>query len=107
MPRRKTPTEKAESLLRAFALGYPEAVEEFPWGERAIKVRKKVFVFMSAGEHGFSMSTKLPSSGSVALELPFAEPTHYGLGRSGWVTAKLAPQSKPPLDILRAWIDES
>ena len=36
------------------------------------------------------MSTKLPSSDSVALELPFAEPAHYGLGRSGWVTAKLA-----------------
>ena len=37
---------KIEALLRKHALSYPEAYEEFPWGERAIKVKGKVFVFM-------------------------------------------------------------
>ena len=30
-------------LLRAYAKAYPEAHEDFPWGESAIKVRGKVF----------------------------------------------------------------
>src|SRR5690242_9119860 len=36
----------ARADLRAFALGLPEAYEEFPWGECVVKVNKKVFVFL-------------------------------------------------------------
>jgi predicted DNA-binding protein (MmcQ/YjbR family) len=97
----------AEAALRAFALSYPEATEDFPWGHRAIKVRRKAFVFMSNDEPDLSLSVKLPASAEGALQLPFAEPTHYGLGRSGWVTATFGPRAKPPLDVLRSWIDES
>ena len=32
--------------LRACALSFPGAHEEFPWGERVAKVGKKVFVFL-------------------------------------------------------------
>ena len=32
----------AEADLLAFALTYPEAYEDHPWGERVVKVRKKV-----------------------------------------------------------------
>ena len=53
---------KAEERLRAFALDYPEAIEDFPWGERAIKVRKKVFAFMLADGSGLYLTTKLPES---------------------------------------------
>jgi predicted DNA-binding protein (MmcQ/YjbR family) len=97
----------AEAALRAFALSYPEATEDFPWGHRAIKVRRKAFVFMSNDEPELSLSVKLPGSAEGALQLPFAEPTHYGLGRSGWVTATFGPNAKPPLEVLRSWIDES
>jgi predicted DNA-binding protein (MmcQ/YjbR family) len=93
--------------LRDFALDYPEATEDFPWGHRAIKVRGKAFVFMSKDEPSLSLSVKLPASAEGALQFPFAEPTHYGLGRSGWVTATFAPRQKPPVDVLRSWIDES
>ena len=34
--------------LRNAAMTYPEAHEDFPWGEVAIKVSKKVFLFMHA-----------------------------------------------------------
>src|SRR5205823_11072805 len=78
---------KAEEKLRQFALAYPEAVEEFPWGERAVKVRKKVFLFMTANDTGLHLSTKLPESAPFALSHPFALPTGYGLGKSGWVSA--------------------
>jgi predicted DNA-binding protein (MmcQ/YjbR family) len=97
----------AETRLRGVALAYPESREDFPWGHRAIKVRGKAFVFMSNGEPGLSLSVKLPWSAEGALQLPFCEPTHYGLGRSGWVTATFGPRDAPPLDVLRSWIDES
>ncbi|AKU93199.1 MmcQ/YjbR family DNA-binding protein [Vulgatibacter incomptus] len=100
-------TNPHENALREIALSYPEAYEEFPWGERAIKVRKKVFVFLGSGSESFGISVKLPVSAEAALSLPFAEPTHYGLGKSGWVTARFPAGETPPLPILRAWIEES
>ena len=82
-------------------------MKTFPWGERVIKVRKKVFVFMGLGDGGLSLSVKLPESQNIALMLPFAEPTGYGLGKSGWVTARFDPREKPPEDMLCEWVEES
>jgi predicted DNA-binding protein (MmcQ/YjbR family) len=93
--------------LRDFAMRYPEAHEDFPWGERVIKVRNKVFLFLGGKDQDLSLSVKLPSSGLIALGLPFASPTGYGLAKSGWVTARFGPKQKPPIEVLRAWIDES
>jgi predicted DNA-binding protein (MmcQ/YjbR family) len=98
----------AEESLRAFALGFPETREEFPWGDRVVKVRGKVFVFLGrTDDAGFGLSVKLPSSGMVALGFPFASPTGYGLGKSGWVTARFARGEALPLPMLREWITES
>jgi predicted DNA-binding protein (MmcQ/YjbR family) len=95
-------------MLRDFALGFPGAREEFPWGERVVKVGKKVFVFLGMDEGDeIGLSVKLPASGPMALLLPFATPTGYGLGKSGWVSARFGPSDDPPLGMLRAWIDES
>ena len=98
----------AKAALRAFALGYPGAREEFPWGERVVKVGKKVFVFLGMPDGDeMGLSVKLPESGPMALLLPFATPTGYGLGKSGWVSARFGPSDDPPLGMLREWIDES
>ena len=93
--------------LRALALTYPEAHEDLPWGESAIKVRGKTFVFMRDDPSEFSVTTKLPQSREFALEYPFTAPTGYGMGKSGWVTSRFAPKDKPPIDVLEAWIAES
>jgi len=99
---------RAEQLVREIALAYPEAYEETPWGHPAIKVRGKAFLFMGTSEDGrFGVSVKLPHSHGAALILPFAEPTGYGLGKSGWVSASFAEGDDPPLPMLRAWIEES
>ena len=95
------------TALRKFALSYPEATEHMPWGHHAIKVKGKSFLFLAADAETFSLSAKLPSSGGVALKLPFASPTEYGLGRSGWVTARFPRGARVPLDVLRLWVDES
>jgi predicted DNA-binding protein (MmcQ/YjbR family) len=97
----------AETALRAHAMAKPEATEHFPWGERAIKVKGKVFLFMYADATQLSLSTKLPQSVGVALLLPFAKPTGYGLGKAGWVSARFEPADAPPVDMLCDWIDES
>jgi predicted DNA-binding protein (MmcQ/YjbR family) len=98
---------RAETTLAAHAQAFPEVTEHRPWGHRAFKVNKKVFLFLGGDPNGLSLSVKLPKSRGVALEEPFAEPTHYGLGRSGWVTASFASGDSVPLPLLQAWIDES
>jgi predicted DNA-binding protein (MmcQ/YjbR family) len=96
-----------EGKLRTRALSYPEATEDFPWGERAIKVRGKAFLFLRAEGNTVSFSVKLPLSGAEALELPNVEPTGYGLGKHGWVMATADAKRNVPLDTYLAWIDES
>jgi predicted DNA-binding protein (MmcQ/YjbR family) len=101
------PKNRDARALLSYALTFPEAREDFPWGERVVKVRDKVFVFLGRGDEEVGLTVKLPSSGLVALSLPFASPTGYGLGKSGWVTARFSARAKPPLEMLRKWIEES
>ena len=102
-----TALKKAFEHVRQFALSYPETREDHPWGESAIKVKGKTFVFMGLSDGRFGLSVKLPRSREFALDYPFTEPTHYGLGKSGWVSASFTGKDSPPLDVLRFWADES
>ena len=99
--------KKAFEHVRKFALSYPETREDHPWGESAIKVKGKTFVFMGLSEGKLGLSVKLPRSREFALDYPFTQPTRYGLGNSGWVSASFEGKDNPPLDVLRAWVDES
>lgn len=96
--------------LRTHALSLPDTVEEFPWDHSVVKVAKKVIIFLGrddvVGER-VQFSVKLPESSSVALSLPGATPTGYGLGKAGWVSFDFAPRDAPPLPVMTAWIDES
>jgi len=60
--------------LRQFALSYPETGESHPWGEIAIKVKDKTFLFMRADDAHLSFSVKLPHSRELALDRDFVEP---------------------------------
>jgi predicted DNA-binding protein (MmcQ/YjbR family) len=108
MPKKKT-LDAIELELRDYAMTFPESTEDHPWGHRAIKVKGKSFLFLGGEKDTkeLSLSVKLPGSRDVALDLPFAEPTGYGLGKSGWVTARFATAADVPLDLLRGWIAES
>lgn len=96
-----------ELALRDFALTYPGAHEDFPWGHRALKVKGKAFMFMGAEDGSLGLSVKLPHSNAAALMMPFATPTGYGLGKSGWVSASFPKGQQPPMEMLRQWVDES
>ena len=104
---KRNPLTRAEAELRKYALAYPQTTEEHPWGHRAIKVKGKTFVFLTLFDDLLRVTVKLPQSGRVALLSPFAEPTGYGLGKSGWVTAKFSATDDIPVDLLQQWIDES
>ena len=98
---------KLEAAMRDRALGYPQSEEAFPWGERAVKVKGKAFLFMRLGDAELSFSVKLPRTGIQALAMPFAKPTEYGLGKHGWVTVRLAKTNKALAEQCMLWIDES
>ena len=105
-PKHLAVAQAARERLLAHALSFPEAYEDHPWGEVVAKVRKKVFVFFGVSET-FGLSVKLPVSKFEALLLPFTEPTGYGLGKSGWITARFDPGVDPPIALLSRWIEES
>jgi predicted DNA-binding protein (MmcQ/YjbR family) len=106
MPR-TNPLRRAESTLRRLALAYPETKEEFPWGHRALKVNGKIFLTLCMEKSVLNLSVKLPVSARMALAFPFASPTGYGLGKSGWVTATFGATDVIPVELLQEWVDES
>ncbi|MEM9493828.1 MAG: MmcQ/YjbR family DNA-binding protein [Myxococcota bacterium] len=104
------PMRSLAAQLKEFAFGLPDAYEDFPWGESAAKVKGKVFVFFGRGadlDEKMMLTVKLPVSGEGILTLDFAEPTGYGLGRSGWVTVTCRAETELPLELLREWVVES
>lgn len=108
MPKTKSQPISPIQHLRALGLKYPGAHTKSPWpGHLDLAVGGKTFAFLSADDEPFSISCKLPQSSEAALMLPFVSPTAYGMGKSGWVTAKLDEGQSPPLDVLESWIDES
>lgn len=102
--------EDLANTLREAGLGYPEAWEDFPWGETALKVRKKAFAFLnfSAPDH-FTLTVKLPQSASAVCAHDHAQPSGYGLGKHGWVTLTISRDRVDTLDdtALLALVDES
>jgi predicted DNA-binding protein (MmcQ/YjbR family) len=106
--RKKTSTDVTLKALRTFGLAYPKAHTKSPWpGHLDLAVNDKTFAYLSIEGEPFSISCKLPQSAAGALLLPFTQPTAYGLGKSGWVTA-LPPEGKPlPIELFKSWIDES
>lgn len=99
--------ESIAAELRAEALDYPETYEENPWGDRVVKVGGKIFFFCGVHKDELYVTAKLPHSGVMALQLPFAEPTHYGMGKHGWVTAHFRKPAEVPVGMLHEWIEES
>jgi predicted DNA-binding protein (MmcQ/YjbR family) len=89
-------------------MAYPGVHSKAPWpGHDDLAVKDKTFAYLPVAGDPFSLSVKLPYTGEVALDLPYAKPTGYGLGKSGWVTLTPAEEEMPPLQQILDWIDES
>jgi predicted DNA-binding protein (MmcQ/YjbR family) len=103
--------------VREFALSLPAATEDFPWGERLVKIKRKegvpswrkdgvgvlgpTFVWLGAD----AISVRLEASYEAAIALAGASPTtHSGLGQWGWLTV---PLDSADADLLCDWVEES
>jgi hypothetical protein len=108
MAKPKLKSDAVVLALREFGLSYPGAHTKSPWpGHADLAVRDKTFAYLSSPGEAFHISCKLPESSHTALSLPFAAPTAWGLGKSGWVTATFTESQSPPLALFKAWVDES
>lgn len=93
--------------LRSWGLSLPGAHSKSPWeGHDDLAVNDKTFAYLGTDD-AFTLSVKLPYTSEVALELPFAKPTAYGLGKWGWVSFSPADEEVPPLEQLKEWVEES
>ncbi|MEA3032052.1 MAG: hypothetical protein QOH86_68 [Sphingomonadales bacterium] len=98
---------EATRQLREWGLGLPGAHSKSPWeGHDDLAVNDKTFAYLGTDD-AFTLSVKLPYTASAALELPFAKPTAYGLGKWGWVSFSPPDGKVPPLEQLKEWVEES
>jgi predicted DNA-binding protein (MmcQ/YjbR family) len=111
MASRRSTSAASTAIAHLRELGlrrYPGAHVKSPWpGHLDLAVNDKTFVYLSAPGDPPGVSLKLPFSRSLALQLPGAEPTAYGLGKSGWVSLSFDGHPVPPLPQLEEWLDES
>ena len=94
--------------LEQFALALPEAWADTPWGDRVVKVAKKIFVFLSSeGSDRPGLTVKLPESHDHGLSFEGAVLPGYGLGKHGWVTIYVDGVPKHERDVLFDFVEES
>ena len=94
--------------LRAWGLTLPGAHGKSPWPDHDdLAVREKTFAYLPPNGKPLTLSVKLPYTGSEALQLPFAQRTGYGLGKSGWVSFTPSEDQIPDIEQLKSWVEES
>jgi predicted DNA-binding protein (MmcQ/YjbR family) len=94
--------------IEQFALELPEAWIDTPWGDRVVKVGKKIFVFLSSEtSERPGITVKLPESRDHALSYAGSLLPGYGLGKHGWVTVYLDGVPAGEHDVLLDFVEES
>ena len=94
--------------LEEFALSLPEAWADSPWGDRVVKVGKKIFVFLSSeSSERPGLTVKLPESRDHGLSFDGAILPGYGLGKHGWVTVYVDGVPEEEHDVLFDFVEES
>ena len=101
-------SDAALEELKAYGLAFPGAHPKAPWpGHNDVAVNDKTFVYLNAPGDPLGIGCKLPTSGNVALMLPWVKPMEYGMGKSGWVSATPPADQAVPIEMFKEWIDES
>jgi hypothetical protein len=113
-------TPRDWDVVRAFALGLPDAAEDVPWGETVVKIERQgdkpawrrhlvhgpMFLWLGRRDADVhAVAVKLRDSYHQAVGTAGAEPTtHSGLGQWGWLTVTLG---RVEVDLVCDWVEES
>ena len=101
-------TDTTIDELERFALSLPEAWADTPWGDRVVKVSKKIFVFLSSSDaERPGLTVKLPDSHDHGLSFEASVLPGYGLGKHGWVTIYVDGVPKQEREVLFDFVEES
>jgi predicted DNA-binding protein (MmcQ/YjbR family) len=96
------------SDVEQFALSLPDAWADSPWGDRVVKVGKKIFVFLSRPDsEQQGLTVKLPESHDHAMSYEGSILPGYGLGKHGWVTVYVDGVPAEERDVLYDFVEES
>jgi predicted DNA-binding protein (MmcQ/YjbR family) len=107
MPRKRR-HDSMITELEEFALSLPEAWADNPWGDRVVKVGKKIFVFLSSESSDRpGLTVKLPESRDHGLSFDGAILPGYGLGKHGWVTVYVDGVPDEEREVLFDFVEES
>ena len=105
---RKKKAAEVVSEVEQFALSLPEAWADSPWGDRVVKVGKKIFVFLSRPDsEPQGLTVKLPESHDHAMSYEGSILPGYGLGKHGWVTVYVDGVPAEERDVLFDFVEES
>jgi predicted DNA-binding protein (MmcQ/YjbR family) len=78
--------------LRNYALGFPGAWEDYPWGDVVYKVGEKIFLFLGGGGDTSIVTLKAtPADADVLAQRPGIERAAY-VGRFGWISVTIASE---------------
>lgn len=112
--RGKTPHQKAEEALTAYALLLPEVSVDRGWGTtRYVMVQKRGFLVFGDGKaepaDALTVIVKLPVSFEMVQDLWFVRESKGWFRQHKWVIAHFGPDDDilAELDTLKAWILQS
>jgi hypothetical protein len=94
-----------KDTLRKMALDLPESIEQETWGQPTFRVRKKIFVMLSEGEH----EAWVKSTHDEQRALTFMDPETFFVppyvGPSGWVGVRLRTANRDEMRelVTEAW----
>jgi len=93
-------------LVRKIALTIPKR-SRTSVGRVRVQGAQEILHIRSGTNEVLTLTMKLPLSRDEVLNLPYAEPSRYGLGKSGWVTFFIDDNVLVDPADLEEWIDES
>jgi predicted DNA-binding protein (MmcQ/YjbR family) len=88
----------------------PEAqrVDVEAWDdEPTFRVRGKTFIFTDPKVRALSVKLSKEEAAAVVATDPLAEPTGYGLGRSGWISVQVGKGGRDRWALVEEWVRTS
>ena len=100
---KKDPTD----AMRLAASRYPAVDEGTACTQSSFKTRKKAFLFVGMQGGRYKAMFKLKDSIPEATKLAAKDPELFGVGSSGWVSARFTAEKPMPKRLWTKWLDES